>query len=401
MTTPLLSVKPTTPRLALWTACCLAATASLSAQAPSYPIGQGPFGQPQVQPPAPPQTQPGQPYPSDPTRPSGPYQNPREPARGWEQPGRARNQAATISPLAPVQVATPEAKAFSLAAMADKPIRSPAQEILGTLTDFLIDPRTGKVEFAVVPSGVNAAGETYRLIPAGALELNNAAEGLRAKINQAQWQQVEDIPDRQLRGSITLNPTQRQRLDQQFGLTSSSDPRMQTTLVRTSELRGKTLQTWGQQLGVLQDVAVDVRHQIAGALVNSTDSALGAAQTFLVAFPHLQVGRPEQSTINTPLTAAHFQQAQQAQVGLPTGPNSSPFASTGPAGDTAATAVRQALDRNPAWARANVQVVPETRIRLHGTVPDEQTRSNIERTAKEAAPGLRVDNHITVQGGNR
>ena len=297
-----------------------------------------------------------------------------------------------------MQVATPEAKAFSLAEMADKPIRSAAQEMLGTLTDFLIDPRTGRVEFAVVPSGVDAAGETYRLIPAGALELISAAEGLRAKINHAQWQQVESIPDRQLRGSISLNPTQRQRLDQQFGAARYNDPRTQTTLVRTSELRGKTLQTWGSQLGVVQDIAIDVRHQLAAALVNSTDSALAAGQTFLVAFSQLQVGHPEQSAINTPLTAADF---QQAQAGMPTGSSSSPFGSTNPAGDAAATAVRHALDRDPSLARANVQVVPETRIRLHGTVQDEQTRSNIERTAKEAAPGLQVDNHITVQGGNR
>jgi sporulation protein YlmC with PRC-barrel domain len=293
-----------------------------------------------------------------------------------------------------VQVASPAAQAFSLAAMADKPIRDAGQEILGTLTDFLIDPRTGKVEFAVVPSGVDAAGETYRLIPAGTLELNTSAEGLRAKINPAQWHQVESIPDRQLRGSISLNPAQRQRLDQQFGATRYQDPRMQAMLVRTSELRGKTLQTRGNQLGVVQDVAIDVRHQMAAALVNATDSG----QTFLVAFSQLQVGPPEQSSINTPLTAAHF---KQAQTGMPTGLSSSPFGSTNPAGDAAATAVRHALDRDPALARANVQVVPETRIRLHGTVQDEQTRSNIERTAKEAVPGLAVDNHITVQGTNR
>lgn len=377
----------------------LASIAALSAQAPSYPIGQGPFGQPQVQQPAQPQTQPAQTYPSDPNRASGPYQNPRGQSRGWEpQHGRNQAQAATVSPLAPVQVATPEAKASSLAAMADKPIRSAAQEILGTLTDFLIDPRTGKVEFAVVPSGVDAAGETYRLISIGALEYMSAAEGLRARINNAQWQQVESFPDRQLRGSISLNPAQRQRLDQQFGVTTYNNPRAQTALVRASELRGKTLQTWGQQLGVVQDVAIDVRHQLAAALVNPTDSALGSGQTFLVSFSQLQIGRPEQNAINTILTQAHF---QQAQAGLPTGPTSSAFAPSNAFGETAASTVRRALDQNPSLARANVQVVPETRIRLHGTVQDEQTRSNIERTAKEAAPGLQVDNHITVQGANR
>lgn len=392
---PKLSAAPRFAALSLF----LASIAPIAAQAPSYPIGQGPFGQPQAPQPAQPQTQPTQTYPTDPNRTSGPFQNQRGPSRGSEQqPGWAQAQAVTVSPIAPVQVATPVAKASSLAAMADKPIRSAAQEVLGTLTDYLIDPRTGKVEFAVVPSGVDAAGETYRLIPIGALESNNAAEGLRGRINHAQWQQVESIPDRQLRGNISLNPAQRQRLDQQFGVSSNNNPRMQSMLVRASELRGKTLQTWGQQLGVVQDVAIDVRHQLAAALVNPTDAALGAGQMFLVSFTQLQVGRPEQNAINTVLTAAHF---QQAQAGMPTGANSSPFGPSNPSGDPAAMAVRQALDRNPSLARANVQVVPETRIRLHGTVQDEQTRSNIERTAKEAAPGLQVDNHITVQGANR
>jgi len=369
--------------LTLW----LASVAPISAQAPSYLMGQGPFGQPQAQP--------SQPLPADQTRAPGQYRTPQGPARGWgQQQGGTQAQAGTTPAMAPVQVASREASSLSLAALADKPIRNAAQEVLGTLTDFLIDPRTGRVEFAVVPSGVDAAGETYRLIPVAMLDPASGAEGLRAQISTTQWHQVENIPDRQLRGSVSLNPAQLQRLNQQFGITSyNNNPGMSSALVRVSELRGKTLQTWGQQLGVVQDVAIDLRHQMAAALVNATDPAVGSGQTLLVSFPQLQIGRMDQSAINTVLTPAHFQEAQSR---TPTG-----LSGSNAFGEPAVMAVRRALDQDPSLARASVQIVPETRIRLHGTVESEQMRSNIERTAKEAAPGVQVDNHITVQGANR
>lgn len=366
----------------------LASVAPISAQAPSYPIGQGPFGQPQVQQPA----QPSQSLPADQTRAPGQYRTPQGPARGWgQQQGGTQAQAPA---MAPVQVASQEAAALSLAALADKPIRNAAQEVLGTLTDFLIDPRTGKIEFAVVPSGVDAAGETYRLIPVAVLDPASGAEGLRAQISTTQWHQVESIPDQQLRGNVSLNPARRQRLNQQFGITSyNNNPGMSSALVRISELRGKTLQTWGRQLGVVKDVAIDIRHQMAAALVNPTDPAVGSDQTFLVSFPQLQIGQMDQSAINTALTPAHFQEAQSA---TPTG-----LSGSNAFGEPAVMAVRRALDQDPSLARASVQIVPETRIRLHGTVESEQVRSNIERTAKAAAPGVQVDNHITVQRANR
>jgi sporulation protein YlmC with PRC-barrel domain len=298
---------------------------------------------------------------------------------------------------ASVQVATPEANAFSLQALAGKPVHGASQEVLGILTDFLIEPQTGKVEYAVVPSGVDAAGETYRLIPIAALDPASGTEGLRTHVSKAQWNQVGTLPDRQLRGAISLHPAHRQQFNQQYGLGMPA-PGTSGALVRVSELRGKTLQTWGQQLGTIQDVAIDVRHQVAAAVVTPTDTTLGAGQTFLVPFTQLQIGSPDQSAINTVLTREHF---QQALSGMPTGLPGSPFAATGTPDGTVAMTVRQALDQDPSVAGANVHVVPETRIRLHGTVTDEQTRSNIERIAKEAAPGVQVDNHIAVQGGNR
>lgn len=358
----------------------LGSALSAAAQAPSYPIGQGPFGQPQTQPP------PATPQPPPAAQAKAPP--PPSPA-GW---GQAVPSAATAAAgVGSVQVASPEADAFSLQRLAGKPLRGSGQEELGSVSDFLIDPQTGHVRYAVVPSGAGSSGETYRIIPMVALDPTSGPDGLRISLAKAQWNQVGTMTEQELKGSIALNDDQRQRLMQQFALTSAAAPANGHELVRASRLRGKTLQSGGQQIGSIQDVAVDVRHQVAAALVTPTGPA---GQKFLVPFAQLQISGPDQPTVNTTLTQMHF---QQAQSGTPTGLTGSPFTSANPPATAAAMAVRRALDQDASLARASVQVIPESRIALRGTVESEQIRSNIERTAKEAAPGLQVDNHITVK----
>lgn len=346
----------------------LASAASSFAQAPSYPIGQGPFGQSQN-----PQPQPTTPPPA---------------AASWGQP----QQTAATAGVGSVQVANSEAEAFSLQKLAGKPLRGGAQEELGTISDFLIDPQTGHVRYAVAPSGAGSSGETYRLIPISALDPTSGTEGLRISISKAQWDQVGTMTEQELKGSVSLNEDQRQRLTQQFALRQQPTQPAAGELLRASQLRGKTLQSGGQQLGSIQDVAVDVRHQVAAALV----TPMGAAgQKFLVPFAQLQISNLDQPSVNTTLTRMHF---QQAQSGTPTGLTGLPFTSANPPATSAAMAVRRALDQDTSLARANVQVIPESRIALRGIVDSEQIRSNIERTAKEVAPGVQVDNHITVKG---
>lgn len=360
----------------------LTAAVRTSAQAPSYPIGQGPFGQPQSQ--QPPIVQP----PAQRPAPAAPA-----PATStWGQASAATSPQATAAGVGSVQVANPEAEAFSLQRLSGKPLRGSGQEELGTVSDFLIDPQTGQVRYAVVPSGAGSSGETYRIVPMAALDPTSGPEGLRISLGKAQWDQVGTMTEPELKGSISLNDDQRQRLTQQFALQQAAVAAgASNELMRASQLRGKTLQSGGQQIGSIQDVAVDVRHQVAAALVTPPGPA---GQKFLVPFAQLQISSPDQPTVNTTLTQMHF---QQAQSGTPTGLTGSPFTSANPPATAAAMAVRRALDQDAALARANVQVIPESRIALRGTVESEQIRSNIERTAKEAAPGLQVDNHITVK----
>jgi sporulation protein YlmC with PRC-barrel domain len=357
----------------------LAFVASASAQAPSYPIGQGPFGQPQ-------QT-PGQSQPPSP---------PAAPGQAQTPPGWGQAQAAPIGGGAKLHVVSSEAEAFRLQSFSGKPVRGSGQEALGSVSDFLIDPQTGELHFAVVPSGAGGAGETYRLVPVAALDPTSGPEGLRISVGKAQWDQVGTMTEERLQGNVSISDDQRQRLQQQFALSQPLGG-SSSGLLRASQLRGKMLQSGAQQLGNIEDVAVDVRHRVAAVMVVPTGTPPVSGQKFLVPFGQLQISGADQATINTTLTQMHFQQAQSA---TPTGYTGSPFTSANPPATAAAVAVRQALDQDQSLAKANVQVIPENRIALRGTVESEQLRSNIERTAKEAAPGVQVDNHITVQGAN-
>src|SRR5687767_14659821 len=84
-----------------------------------------------------------------------------------------------------LQLATSESNAFWLGQQVGKPLRGSSGEELGTISDFLIEPQTGRVRFAVVPSGAGEGGETYRLVPMAALERTGGTDGLTARIAKA------------------------------------------------------------------------------------------------------------------------------------------------------------------------------------------------------------------------
>ncbi|MDO8544340.1 MAG: BON domain-containing protein [Opitutaceae bacterium] len=63
---------------------------------------------------------------------------------------------------------------------------------------------------------------------------------------------------------------------------------------------------------------------------------------------------------------------------------------------SAAIAVRQAIDRDQS-IQGSVQVIPESRIVLQGSVPSEQKKNEIEQAARQAAPGVRIDSNLTVR----
>lgn len=291
-----------------------------------------------------------------------------------------------------------ELQRFSLDELTNKPLRGSNQEELGTISDFLIDPQSGRVEFAVVPSGAGESGETYRLVPLAALQSTSGTEEFSVSLDQAKWRTIGTLAEQRLQGSITLDSALRQRLAQQFAVSAdaaASAGTEATSLVRASQIKGQSLRSGADQLGTIEDVLIDIPHRAATAILKPEGALAASNQNILVPFQRLQFSKEPQAGITTTLTQSELQQAQSNLT--PTGRTTGPFGQPVAAGHQTVAAVQQALQGNPTLAQANVHVVPETRIALRGTVESEQIKSAAERIAKETAPGVQVDNQITVQ----
>ena len=312
-------------------------------------------------------------------------------------PGRAQAQAPGQFGGAPLslQLATSESNAFWLGQQVGKPLRGSSGEELGTISDFLIEPQTGRVRFAVVPSGAGEGGETYRLVPMAALEHSGHADGLTARIGKAQWDRVGTMTTPQLSSRVTLNDEQHQRLAQQFALANL--PAQETAageLLRATALKERAVRSNNEQVGTIETVAIDVPRRTASAVVKSAGGFTGGEQRFLVPFTQLQWTGDVNAGATTTLTRNDFQQAQAAIS--PTGFTGAPFTRGTLPPHAAQSAAQQAV--NQATGNANVQVAAETWIILRGTVDNEQKKAEIERAAQQAAPGLPIDNKVTVKG---
>lgn len=307
-------------------------------------------------------------------------------------------QFTTTTAPATVQVATPEMQSFALNAIAGRPLRTINGEELGQVTDYLIDPQTGAIHFALVPSGGGAEGSTFRVVPIGALD-TSSPERLTVKIGQSQWDRVGTMLDQRLQGRIVLNSEQRERLGREFSMNGTPSDNV-AEFVRASQLRGQPVQSTNAQLATVDDVLIDLRHRTAAAVVTPASvSGAQVTQKFLLPFTQLEFGTGARPAITTMLAPTVFQQLppQPPASYSPTGYTSAPFTTvsqTQPV-SAAASAVQQAIARDR--AAAGVQVVPESRLVLRGTVENQQKKIEIERAAIQAAPGVPIDNQLTVR----
>lgn len=297
-------------------------------------------------------------------------------------------QPATSGSLQSVEPVTAVSENFTLGKLTGKPVRGMNQEELSTIEDYLVDPQTGRVHFAVVPSGSN----TFRIVPMRALQ-PVAGEGVfTVPVASAQWAQVGTMVAQRLQGNVMIDDNHQQRLMRQFGLPNAESAAR--NLVRASSLKGRELRAGNEQLGTIEDVVIDYNNQVAAPVLKFTVG--GGDQKFTVPMSHLQLSAG-QGAITTHLTRNHFQSAHSAAMG-PTGSDGWRFGQGrgGPIGSVL-TAVQQAIERDAAIPQGTVQVFPETRIVMRGTVENEQKKAEAERAAQQAAPGMRIENQITVR----
>lgn len=302
-----------------------------------------------------------------------------------------------------VQRINPRAESFGLQRMAGRPVRSRNGEQLSTVTDFLVDPQTGRVHFAILPSGAGPHGMTYRIVPISAFV--GADEGaLILGLDRAQWDRVGTIEEPLLKDRVTIDVDHQERLSRQLGLSRKEvyDGRGPAELVRATSLRGESIRWGNGQRNRVDDVVVDVtRHEFA--IVLSMEGASAGAgrgdQRFVVGFQ--QLGKREGGGWVSKLTREDFQVPEPVvSAGEERGrryESNDPRYRDQPADVSAeANAVKQAFDHS--WARGRVEVIPErSRLVLRGMLDSEQERAEIEQLAMRAAPGIRIENQIALR----
>lgn len=325
-------------------------------------------------------------------------------------------------------------------------IRTPQDEDLGQLSDFVIDAQSGKVLYAVVASGgVVGIGQTLRAVPVTALKQSSSSgsEQMLINIDQAKWDQAPTFEKNQL---ASLSHDQRgQELHQYYGQTAPSRTQpssrtqqgvatqgdRQTTqgaaqLVLATDIIGQDVRSGSQEVGSVEDVIIQLRSRSAAALLDPADSLADANRSFLVPFNKLT--RDNEGNLSATLSREDFANASQAPdsgwgdqaVGYVStlfvwpAQNRDDQTRAGSSDRMADNGIRDA-DRNgsqPPVAAVRQAVQAEARsadgptsvavaangdkVVLSGTVPTEDVKERIEERAEQAAQGWDIDNQIRV-----
>lgn len=301
------------------------------------------------------------------------------------------NHPMQVPPMS-LEVASPQSEAFAMGKLAGHPLNASNGEQLSTISDFLIEPQSGRVHFAVAGSGAGPGGETYRIIPMSVLASSPGGETFTVRMDRNQWDAVGTLVESRLQGRVSINDDHQQRLHRQFALPGQPAPAVE--LIRASQLRGREVRAGNEQVGRVEDVVIDLHNHRAAPMVTLASNFAGGSQKFLLPFAQLQLGDQPGAAITTSLTRADF---HRLQPGLsPTGQTSAMFGQA-PSIGHAANAVQQALSRDQSFATSGVQVIPESRLVLRGAVENHQKKADIERAAQQAAPGVRIDSEITIR----
>ena len=232
-------------------------------------------------------------------------------------------------------------------------VRGVDGEDLGNVKDILIEPRSGKVVFAVVSTGgLLGIGETLRLVPFGAMQRTADAKGFTMSVTQDQWKEmpVVDRGDYD-KGDFSVSAAnQRQVRQQQSAGYVVSTPRGTETrsapiytdgstqadsvvtrrdrdgrstdrvdsstnvqsgglegVVRASTLRGTDIQAGDREVGEIESIVLDWQTGAAFAVLDLDSDFTGTNRKFMVPVSQLTLRGENQDVMVSTLTRADFQ----------------------------------------------------------------------------------------------
>ena len=231
-------------------------------------------------------------------------------------------------------------------------------EDLGKIKDLLIEPRSGKVAFAVVAAGgLLGMGETLRLVPFAALQRTADGKGFSMSVTQDQWREmpVVDRGDYD-KGNFSVSAADQRRVRQQQSRDTVTTPRATDArpapiytdgskqpdpvatrrdradrsddrvgsatdvqsgdlenVVRASTLRGKDIQAGDREVGEIESIVLDWQTGVATAVLDLDRDFTGTDRKFLVPVSELTVRGENQDVIVSSLTRADFQPFAQRE----------------------------------------------------------------------------------------
>ncbi len=238
-------------------------------------------------------------------------------------------------------------------------VRGAGGEDLGNVKDFLIEPKSGKVAFAVVASGgLLGMGETLRLVPFASLQRTTDEKGFTMSVTQDQWKEmpvvdrgdydkgrfsVSAADQRQVRqqqstGEVVSTPrgtevrpapiytdgskqpdqvvNRRDRMDRTTDRVGSATA-VQTgnleNVIRASTLRGKDIQAGDREVGEIEAIVLDWQTGVATAVLELDREFTGTNRKFMVPVSQLTVRGENQDVIVSNLTRADFQPFAQRE----------------------------------------------------------------------------------------
>lgn len=290
----------------------------------------------------------------------------------------------------PVEVVTPQLQDFAVGHLAGKPVRSSNQEDLGTVSEFALDPQSGRVHFAIV----NAGPRTFRLVPMSALQPNSGPGGLVLNISRAEWERIPTFSEQELLEHVSLDAPRQQQLQQQFHLAAAEPPAQ--NLIRSTLMNEREVRVGNQAVGKVDDVVIDFHNRIAAPSVKLNAGYGPGNSNVLIHFGSLQVSPEPRGAVTANVSVNDLRSPASSRL-MPTGYPSGFNPAGQPPANNLALAVQQALDRDASLPRGSVQAMPETRIVLRGVVDNPQKRMDAERAAQQAAPGVPIENQLMVR----
>jgi trimeric autotransporter adhesin len=218
-----------------------------------------------------------------------------------------------------LRVAADDVKDRTDKKLAGHKVRGSDNKDLGNVKDFLVDPQSGEVVYAVISTGgIAGIGDKLHLVPFRALKPGTKKDEFTLSVDKATWDQMTPLKDEDFKAAkIGVSDEQRRQLAQRFESSSHTDAAAATytadisaQLVRASDFRGKDVRSANAHVGSIEGLVIDQEMATATALLDPKKEFTNSKQKFLVPLNQLTIASAKHEPITTTLTRTDFENVQ-------------------------------------------------------------------------------------------